>query len=184
MRGRPAEKLFTTMFSYMNQMQMLMAEETNRARLENTPEAWAKAIGSYMQIWIIPTVLQATMYALLRGDWDDKDKGEIATQIARQTLATPLGFFAVAREVYGPIQGFDYAGSAGTKPLRDLGELAQQTSQMKADEAFFKSMLKGIGAFVPIPSTAMWRLYQGFNGDSKDRPAWLVAMIGEPPPNK
>jgi hypothetical protein len=183
MSGGQVQRLFTTFYSYMNQMQMLSAETIAMARQMGGAGGAAYAFASLALIVVVPVVLQEAIYAALRGDWDDDEPEEIATKLARSTLAAGMGLFVGAREVSGAVEGFhQYSGPAGMGPVAGAVTLVGQAQQGEMDRAFWKAALTTASGVQPIPTTQIMRLYDAVEQDQYNqvRPAWMVAAFGKP----
>jgi len=183
MSGGQVQRLFTTFYSYMNQMQMLSAETIAMARQMGGAGGAAYAFASLALIVVVPVVLQEAIYAALRGDWDDDDPEEIAVKLARSTLAAGMGLFVGAREVSGAVEGFhQYNGPAGMGPVAGAVTLVGQAQQGELDRAFWKAALTTGSGIQPIPTTQLMRLYDAVEQDQYNqvRPAWMVAAFGKP----
>lgn len=186
---RGAVRLFTILQTFFNITWQNVAESAHKLKIEGASNIAGFSM-SMVLLLFLPVALTALMKATARGELGDDDldePNEIAARYIADTISFALGLLPVLRELSGPISGFGYEGPAGIRPLAMIGDLAQQLVQGEADESLARSAVQVGGLATGIPSTALWRAYQGAE-DALDRDddhnPLLVGGFGKAPEQK
>lgn len=162
-RGGPAQKLFTTFYSFMNTVANL---GYGSAR---TKEAGAKA-ADVLLLAVVPAVLGALLKdALTPGDSGDDDWKKLTRKLLGEQLSYLMGTMVVSREFAEAAKTAaglsdkprDYAGPAGVRMIADTGTFAKQLAQGELDDSFRKAAVNLAGDVFGLPAAQINRTVTG-----------------------
>jgi hypothetical protein len=185
-RGGPAQKLFTTFYSFFNTALNLGVSQTM------TAEGKAKLAADYLLLYMVPVVLGALMKnAVVPGDSGDDDPKKLARHLIGEEISYLFGLMFGVREASGAAQaltgtaqyGTDYSGPAGLRPIVDLVKLAKQVNQGEMDDALRKAVINTAGELLRLPSAQINRSITGAKALSEGKthnPLALVMGYQEP----
>lgn len=163
-RGGPAQKLFTTFYSFMNTALNIGVERTMSA---DTPAKRAKLAADCALIYVVPAVLgYVVKNALIPGDTDD-DGEKLAKKLIGSQIDYLMGLMVVVREfgeaakTVAGADGQDYTGPAGVRLISDAGKFAVQAHQGEFDDAFRKASVNLLGDLFGLPGAQINRTITG-----------------------
>ena len=185
-RGGPAQKLFTTFYSFMNTAYNLGYQGAR------TGSAGTNA-ANVLLLAVAPAMLGMLLKnALTPGDsGDDKDWKTLAKKLAGEQLSFLMGLMVIARE-FGEagktMAGVsdhprDYSGPAGVRMVSDTYAFAKQASQGEFDDSFRKAAINLMGDTMGLPSAQVNRTVTGAKALKEGKtqnPAALVFGYQEP----
>lgn len=165
-RGGPAQKLFTTFYSFMN-----TALNIGVAQGMTNKNA-AKTAADLLLLYTVPAVLGALFKdAITPGDSGDDDPEKLAKKLIGEQLGFLFGLFVIGRE-FGEAgksalgltdRARDYTGPAGVRMIGDTYTFAKQAHQGEFDDAFRKAGINLAGDLLGLPSAQINRSITGAN---------------------
>lgn len=162
-RGGPAQKLFTTFYSFMNTAANLSYSSAR------TKSAGAKA-ADVLLLAVVPAVLGALLKdALTPGDSGDDDWKKLSRKLLGEQISYLMGLMVVTREFSEAGKTLagatdrprDYSGPAGVRMIADAGTFAKQAAQGQFDDAFRKAAINILGDVAGLPSAQINRTITG-----------------------
>ena len=162
-RGGPAQKLFTVFYNFMN-----TALNAGYAAAQS-PQSRAKKAADMLLLYTVPALLGYMLkHALTPGDADE-DWAATARKLLAEQLNYLMGLMVLVREFAAAAKvavGFEdpifgYGGPAGTRVIKDVSDLAKQTSQGEFDDGFRKAFINVLGDLTGIPSAQANRTITG-----------------------
>jgi hypothetical protein len=163
-RGGPMKKLWTNFMSYFQTTFNLTADSFTRTKFNNVGSVMRLGVDMFL-LYTVPILMEEYIRgALLKGECDSgKDVMCMVEKIGRDHISYAVGGVLFLRELGGAIQGFSgYEGPAGARVFTDIGNLAKQIGQGKADEAFWKAANKMGGAIFHYPAAQMEKTVTGY----------------------
>lgn len=185
-RGGPAQKLFTTFYSYFNTTLNLAVQKTMNS------ESKAELAADYLMLFVVPVVLGAILKdALTPGDAGDDDWKKLAKKLIGEEISYMFGLVFGLREFAGAAQaatgtaqyGTDYSGPAGLRLITDTYKLANQAHQGELDPAFRKAIINVAGELLRLPAAQINRSITGLEALKEGKthnPAAVVLGYQEP----
>jgi hypothetical protein len=162
-RGGPAQKLFTTFYSFMN-------TSFNLGHLSARTGSTGKKAATLLLVGVMPAVFGAILKdALTPGDSGDDDWKKLAKKLAGEQLAYLMGLMVVSRE-FGEAgktmigvseHPRDYSGPAGLRMISDTATFAKQANQGEFDDSFRKAAINLLGDVAGLPSAQINRTVTG-----------------------
>lgn len=164
-RGGPAQKLFTTFYSFFNTALNLgvVSAGTNSSKIKTTADM--------LMLYVVPVVLGAALkQALQPGGGDDEwDAEKLAHKLAAEEISYLLGLMVGVREFSGAIQwatgtneyAMGYAGPAGLRLVQDATKMGQQIGQGEVDAGLVRAMVSVAGSLFSLPAAQINRTIQG-----------------------
>jgi hypothetical protein len=162
-RGGPAQKLFTTFYSFMN-------TSFNLGHLSARTGSAGKKAATLLLVGVMPAVFGAILKdALTPGDSGDDDWKKLAKKLAGEQLAYLMGLMVVSRE-FGEAgktmigvseHPRDYSGPAGLRMISDTATFAKQANQGEFDDSFRKAAINLLGDVAGLPSAQINRTVTG-----------------------
>lgn len=176
-RKHPMLSLF---YSYFNVTYNLIAESTAKTDFKS-PAAVAGWMSDMALLAIVPALLPQIILALLRGE-DADDPEKVAKNLVEWQAGYMLGTAMFARELSGPVSGFDYAGPPAGRIISDLAKLGTQLKQGEVDEGLVIAGVRLLGTAIGVPTVQIVRSYRGWRAwEEGDAP---VSSILFGPPHK
>lgn len=185
--------LLTQFYSYFNVTANLAAEKTAATDFRN-PRAVAGWLGDMALLAVLPSIVPSLLMHALTGGGDDDEPGDWAKNIAQWQAGYLLGMVVGARELSGPVGGFDYAGPPAFRIFHDMGKAGAQTWQLVKsawdgdaadgiDEPFVLAYARLLGDITGLPMTQILRSYKGWKAwDEGEEGAGPQSVLIGPPP--
>jgi hypothetical protein len=161
-RGGPAQKLFTSFYSFMNTVANMGYAS---ARTGDTAQ---KAM-SILLLGVLPAILPALLKDAMTPGGSGDDWKALMRKLLGEQLSYLMGMMVVSREfaeagktVTGTTDHpRDYSGPAGVRMVADAGTFAKQLYQGELDDAFRKAAINLAGDLAGLPSAQLNRSITG-----------------------
>ena len=179
-RGGPAQKLFTTFYSFMN-------TAANLGYLSARTGSPGKKAADVLMLAVVPAVLGAILKDAMTpgdsGDYDDWKK--LMRKLLGEQLSYLLGLMVITREfgeagknmVGASDHPRDYAGPAGVRMISDSYQFAKQASQGEFDDQFRKAAVNLLGDVAGIPSAQVNRTITGAKALKEGKTSNPMALL-------
>lgn len=161
-RGGPAQKLFTTFYSFINTALNVGVAQGMTAK------SAGKLAADMLMLYTVPAVLGSLLKdALTPGDAGDDDK--LLRKLLGEQLSYLMGLFVVVREFTeaGKIvtglsdRARDYSGPAGLRLVSDTTQAAKQLAQGEFDDSLRKALVNLTGDLFALPAAQVNRSITG-----------------------
>jgi len=162
-RGGPAQKLFTTFYSFMN-------TAYNLGRLSAKRDSGGKMAANVLLLAVMPAMLGTLLKdALTPGDSGDDDWKKLSRKLIGEQIAYLMGLMVVSREFAEAAKTItgttdhprDYSGPSGVRMVADTYTFAKQAARLEFDDSFRKAAVNMLGDVAGIPSAQVNRTITG-----------------------
>ncbi len=163
-RGGPAQKLFTTFYSFFN-------TALNLGIVSVRTQGKAKVAADMLMLYVVPVVLSTMLKQALQpgGGDDDWDVEKIAHKLAAEEISYLMGLMVGVREFSGAVQwatgtnefAMGYSGPTGMRMVQDVTKLAQQVGQGEFDAGLARAVINVAGELFALPAAQINRTIQG-----------------------
>ncbi|CAB4124847.1 hypothetical protein UFOVP61_41 [uncultured Caudovirales phage] len=178
-RGGPAQKLFTTFYSFMNTV-------ANLGYASARTDSVGKKAANVMLLAVMPAMLGALLKdALTPGDSGDDDWKKLSKKLLGEQLSYLMGLMVVSRE-FGEAgktaaglsdHPRDYSGPAGVRMVGDTYTFAKQLGQGELDDSFRKAAVNLVGDFAGLPSAQINRSITGAKALKEGKTSNPMALL-------